>query len=235
MCVCVGFSLYWITEQGSAAEGYTPLRPFRGTSTFSTEEHKKERALSSQRGRARGRGRHPKKLEGLVRLWIDSSTKTITEHVCVCVQTIGVKLWWMVAVATLPPGRTPGYLSADTVLANLVDTLVEGDCCTSMPSRDLDLPPLRLPGSESPSCQSRLYPGSHYLTGIATSPVPHGARLLLVSGRIPVLFDNKPRRNGVVLHFWGSPHGLLSTKTGILPETCSRRALCGTGDKTPVK
>ena len=73
-------------------------------------------------------------------------------------------------------------------------------------------------------------------TRVATSPVPHGARLLLVSGRIPVLFDNKPRRNRVVLHFWGSPHGLLSNKTGILPGTSSRRAPCGIGDEgTPVK
>ena len=37
-----------------------------------------------------------------------------------------------------------------------------------------------------------------------------------VSGRIPVWFDNKPCRNWVILHFWGSPHDLLSNKTGIL-------------------
>ena len=38
--------------------------------------------------------------------------------------------------------------------------------------------------------------GSILFPKVPTSPIPHGARLLLVSSRIPVLFDNKP---------WGEP------------------------------
>ena len=62
---------------------------------------------------------------------------------------------------------------------------------------------------------------SHYLIGVPSFPVPHAAHLLLVSGKIPVLFYDKP---------WGEPlrwrttrflHGLLSNKTGILPEMSS--------------
>ena len=80
-------------------------------------------------------------------------------------------------------------------------------------------------------------PGTKFISlyQSSSSPIPHSARMFLVSGRISVLFDNKPcgelLRMEDVLHFWGSLCSLLS----ISKENCdstkssSRGALSRTG------
>ena len=73
--------------------------------------------------------------------------------------------------------------------------------------------------SKWPEANESIWHGSHYLTGVATSPVPHSALLQQVSGKIPVLFDNKP---------WGEPQKWRMTR--FLAELATKQIWLSNGN-----